>query len=107
VFCDCTSQLRLAASGDHSADTAAELRDIQDTLPAAPGVEPLLTAGDFMAVLRVSSATFWRLRSAGKLPRPITSLGAQLLRWLAEEVRRWIATGMPDLKTWEALEKRA
>jgi predicted DNA-binding transcriptional regulator AlpA len=51
-------------------------------------------------------ATFWRLRAAGKLPRPIASLGAQLLRWRAEEIRRWVEAGAPDLKTWEGLNGR-
>jgi len=67
--------------------------------------EPLLLSAAMLAqLLSVSTATIWRLRAAGKLPRPLNSLGKQLLRWDADEIRRWVAAGMPDMKTWEESE---
>ena len=79
-------------------------------LPAADPVEaqsvPLLySAADLAEILRVSKPTVWRLRAAGKLPRPLDALGGQLLRWDADEIRRWIAAKMPDLATWEVLNR--
>lgn len=73
----------------------------------APALPPLLlSAPDLAQLLRVSVATVWRLRAAGKLPRPSTALGRQLLRWDRREVEVWVTAGMPDLKTWEALNHR-
>lgn len=63
----------------------------------------LLTPRDLAAELRVSLATIWRLRAAGKLPRALTTLGKQLLRWHRDEIKAWIACGMPDMATWEAI----
>jgi predicted DNA-binding transcriptional regulator AlpA len=63
----------------------------------------LLTARDLAKLLRISTATVWRLRAAGKLPRPLDALGSQLVRWDADEIRAWVKAKMPDLKTWELL----
>jgi predicted DNA-binding transcriptional regulator AlpA len=95
--------LRIAPA-ETQTDPGDSLRVIKDNLPTTIAVEPLLTPADFAGVLRVSMATFWRLRSAGKLPRPLTTLGAQILRWRAAEVRDWISAGMPTLKQWEAIK---
>jgi predicted DNA-binding transcriptional regulator AlpA len=62
----------------------------------------LLSARKLAEMLDISTATLWRLRSAGKLPRPLR-LGSSL-RWRAEEVRQWVETGMPDLMRWESLK---
>jgi predicted DNA-binding transcriptional regulator AlpA len=66
----------------------------------------LLSAADLAELLRVSTATVWRLRAAGKLPRPLDALGRQLLRWDATEVQRWVKAGMPPLKQWEAIDRQ-
>lgn len=76
--------------------------DTVQTKPAtATPPAMLLSARDLALMLRVSTATVWRLRAAGKLPRPLDALGKQLLRWNAGEIQRWIDAGMPDLRTWE------
>jgi predicted DNA-binding transcriptional regulator AlpA len=84
------------------AAVAGPLRDRPEVgRPAslAAGVAPLLlSATDLAQLLRVSVATVWRLRAAGKLPRPLTALGKQLVRWDADEVRRWVAAGMLPLR---------
>jgi predicted DNA-binding transcriptional regulator AlpA len=50
----------------------------------------------------ISEASWYRLKSAGKLPAPV-KLGGRVL-WRVEELRRWSAAGCPDLRTWQALE---
>lgn len=55
---------------------------------------------DLCQLLQTSTATLHRLKAAGKLPAPLR-LGGQL-RWDADEIREWVAAGMPDQKRWEA-----
>src|SRR5437763_650424 len=57
---------------------------------------------DMRKAIHCSAATLNRYRAAGKVPRAF-KLGGKLC-WRADEVRRWIAAGMPDLRTWEAVE---
>lgn len=64
----------------------------------------LLGAERLSEILGVSKRTLWRLRSAGRLPRPV-SLGGSI-RWRADEIRRWIGHGCPPLKDWEASHTR-
>lgn len=55
-------------------------------------MEPLLiTAEQVAALLQVSARTVWRLRSAGKLPKPVEVGGS--VRWNSEQMRKWIAEG--------------
>jgi len=70
----------------------------QQTAGALP---PLLyDTADLCNVLRIGLATLHRLKAAGKLPRARKLAG---LKWDADEVRRWVAAGMPPLKEWEAM----
>ena len=60
----------------------------------AQSVEPLLmTADQVAALLQISARTVWRLRSSGKLPRPVEVGGS--VRWNCEQMRKWIAEGCP------------
>jgi hypothetical protein len=69
---------------------------------AAGAPPPLLfDTRDMCAVLRIGLATLHRLKAAGKLPRARKLAG---LKWDADEVRRWVAAGMPALQEWEAME---
>lgn len=56
-------------------------------------MDQLLTAHEVAAALRISRVTFWRLRSAGKLPQPVRVGGR--LRWRAVDVTNWIAADCP------------
>jgi len=78
-----------------------------DSVEAPPtGPAPLLySAKDLAGLLRVSVPTIWRLRAAGKLPRPLDALGGQLLRWRADEIAEWVRAGMPALDVWEELKQ--
>lgn len=60
----------------------------------------LLLSGDALArLLQVSKRSLMRLRSAGKLPRPV-QLGRSV-RWRSTEIREWVAAGCPPLAIWE------
>jgi excisionase family DNA binding protein len=63
-------------------------------------IEPLLLTADRMAaLLEISKRTLWRLRSAGRLPRPVLLGGS--VRWRSDEVRLWVSRGCPTLREWE------
>ncbi len=53
-----------------------------------------MTVIELAAMLHISTRTVWRLKSAGKIPKP-TTLGGSV-RWSVEVVRDWIAQGCPD-----------
>jgi len=53
----------------------------------------LISATELAELLQISTRTLWRLRSAGKLIRPIRLGGST--RWSLDEVQTWIAEGCP------------
>ena len=53
----------------------------------------LITAEQVAAMLQVSPRTVWRLRSSGKLPKPVEIGGS--VRWNSEQIQRWISEGCP------------
>jgi len=59
----------------------------------------LLTSDGLARLLNISKRTLMRLRSVGKLPRPI-QLG-RLVRWRTTEVHEWVEAGCPALAIWE------
>ena len=50
----------------------------------------------------VSRATWYSLRKAGRVPKPIR-LGRRVL-WRIEELREWMAAGCPPMSRWEAVK---
>lgn len=65
-----------------------------------PATEPAARLLDVTAVATfagVSSRHFLRLVDAGKAPRPIR-LG-RAVRWDAEQIRRWVDDGCPNVQT--------
>jgi predicted DNA-binding transcriptional regulator AlpA len=60
----------------------------------------LLTAKALAKTLSLSARTVWRLRSAGKLPRPVEVGGS--IRWLRQDIDKWIALGCPPQREFEA-----
>jgi predicted DNA-binding transcriptional regulator AlpA len=63
----------------------------------------LLSSEELASMLSISRATLWRMLAAGKLPLPLRP-SPGLVRWKADEIRRWVDSGMPDRKTWQALQ---
>jgi predicted DNA-binding transcriptional regulator AlpA len=55
-------------------------------------IEPLLSIDDLAATLRCSRRLVVRMRSAGRLPRPILHVG-RCPRWTAAQIRAWIEGG--------------
>lgn len=58
---------------------------------------------DAARLLGVSRAQFWKLHAAGRLPAPVY-LGAKAPRWVADELRAWLAAGAPDRQSWLKLK---
>jgi predicted DNA-binding transcriptional regulator AlpA len=70
--------------------------------PSLPPVTPEQVPAALISVVAgVGESTWWRLHSAGKVPRP-NKLGGKTL-WRVQEIRDWIAAGCPDRRTWEAI----
>ncbi len=67
---------------------------------ARDGNTLLLSASTLAKRLDISVRTLWRLRSSGKLPRPVHLGGS--LRWRAREIDAWIKSGCPEVDAWEA-----
>jgi predicted DNA-binding transcriptional regulator AlpA len=65
----------------------------------------LVSLADVARLLGVSKATAERMKSSARLPRHI-ELSGQLHRWRREEIERWIASGCPPRKEWEARSGR-
>ena len=76
-----TMASRLAFPDDDS--DAAD--DIQRETPA------LMNAVQLAKFLSVSERTLYRLKSAGKLPKPLQLGGS--VRWRRDTIQRWIAGG--------------
>ena len=66
------------------------------SVPAGEPQNPLLlTASQLAKTLNLSERTLWRLRSAGKLPKPVRIAGS--VRWRFDEITIWIESGCPTL----------
>jgi excisionase family DNA binding protein len=61
--------------------------------PSGRAAPALISAAELADLLQISTRTLWRLRSAGKLIRPIKLGGST--RWRFDEVQDWIAQGCP------------
>lgn len=61
---------------------------------ASPVPPQLLSAQSLARRLEISVRTLWRLRSAGKLPKPV-KLGGNV-RWRTNDIDEWISAGCPD-----------
>lgn len=62
----------------------------------------LISAKTLAKMLSTSVRTIWRLRSAGKLPNPLTI--GNSVRWIESEISAWIRAGAPDRKTWNLMK---
>jgi len=64
----------------------------------------LVTAKMLAKTLSISDRTVWRLRSAGKLPMPITFGGS--VRWRLSDIEEWLNLRCPTEAKFE-LQKEA
>lgn len=68
-----------------------------DSQPEPPRLVP---ASWLAKYLGVSRATLFRLRAAGRMPKPVKVGG--IVRWRVEDVREWVDAGCPPLNEWDA-----
>ena len=61
--------------------------------------QKLITAKELSKILSISSRTVWRLRSAGKLPKPV-KVGSSI-RWRLSDIDLWIELGCPEQREFE------
>lgn len=59
----------------------------------------LLTLAEAAALCRMSKPTFWRRRRDGSIGPPPVRIGSKLL-FRTNELREWIAAGMPPAAKW-------
>jgi hypothetical protein len=91
-----------------TAGLAEPLSNIEAARPKrlAAAIEPLLVDTDrAAAICGVSTASWFRLKSAGKTPEPVRLGGRVLYR--VEDLKLWVALGCPDRKTFEARKAAA
>lgn len=86
-----------------SADPATSL---SSKTQSAPTTDPtlLIEVKEFARLIDVSTATLWRMRSAGKLP-PEVKLSAGCVRWRRSDVERWVSLGCPSRQQFLELSK--
>ena len=61
----------------------------------------LLSAKELAGKLLLSARTIWRLRSAGKLPKPVCVGGS--IRWRHSDIESWLSADCPDQRTFDAM----
>ncbi len=62
---------------------------------------PRLVSANWLAkYLGISRASLFRLRSAGRMPKPVRVGG--IVRWRVEDVRTWVDAGCPPIDEWDA-----
>ncbi|MFC1636605.1 helix-turn-helix transcriptional regulator [Planctomycetota bacterium] len=62
-----------------------------------------ITAKELAKMLSVSPRTIWRLRSAGKLPKPVTFGGS--VRWRLLDIRLWQELQCPSIKEFDSRKR--
>lgn len=81
--------------------------DVAPVVNSANGQTLLIGADELAGLLSVSIATLYRMKSAGKLPRPIP-LSRGCVRWRRATIEAWLsecesAGRLLDRREWEAL----
>ncbi len=60
----------------------------------------LLTAKDAAKLCRLSKRSWFRLSSAGRIPKPVRIGGS--VRWRQSDIELWFSMNCPDRKEFEA-----
>ena len=63
----------------------------------------LLSAKELAGKLLLSARTVWRLRSAGRLPKPVQVGGS--IRWRLSDINQWVELGCPAKADFEAIQQ--
>jgi predicted DNA-binding transcriptional regulator AlpA len=59
----------------------------------------LLNAKEIAAMLHVSERHLWRLKAAGKVPKPVKV--GECVRWLLRDIEAWLEMGCPSQKEFD------
>ena len=62
----------------------------------------LVKAKELAQMLSVSERHVWRMKSAGKLPKPVTVGGC--VRWVLADIELFLSMGCPAQKQFEAMK---
>jgi excisionase family DNA binding protein len=62
----------------------------------------LATASEAAQMLGISRTTLYSLHSAGKIPMPLKL--NRCTRWRIDELRAFVAAGMPSRQKWESIK---
>jgi predicted DNA-binding transcriptional regulator AlpA len=73
---------------------------------AQPG-QRLITGKEARQLVRLSSATWSRYQSAGKLPAPAARLSKRKVLYSEAEMQAWMAAGCPPREVWERMKPEA
>jgi excisionase family DNA binding protein len=81
-----------------------ERKSIHEQKSQVEDKDQLLRADEVAKLLNVSRRHVFRLKSAGKLPKPLF-IGASL-RWPRRIIADWIKAGTPDRKKWDIIKNQ-
>jgi len=59
----------------------------------------LMNVKEVAAMLHVSQRHLWRLKAAGKLPKPVRV--GECVRWLLNDIETWLELGCPSQRKFE------
>ena len=59
----------------------------------------LLSVKEVAITLSVSQRHLWRMKSAGKLPKPVKV--GECVRWLSSDIEAWLQMGCPSQQEFE------
>ncbi len=81
-----------------------KLREIISDELKKRAVKPeLVTAKQVAEMLQIGVTTVYELKSAGKIPASLSTLG-RTNRWVRKEILDWIDAGSPNRQKWEAIK---
>lgn len=63
----------------------------------------LIDAVEVSRLIGMSARTVWRLKDAGKMPKPV-SIGRRV-RWRRAEIDEWITAGCPSFVKWKSMAR--
>jgi len=72
-------------------ESEAQMSRVKD----GDALQVFVTARQLAVMLQVSRRTLWRLRSTGKIPKPMRVGG--IVRWKLDDILEWMAAGCPKM----------
>lgn len=79
--------------------TATQSGPARKEKTSSDSVSKLIDAAEVSHLLGLSARTVWRLKDAGKIPKPV-AIG-RMVRWRKDEIDQWITEGCPPVVRWK------